>query len=93
MLAKVTGCTHSFLAGQAIEDYLAREAWQIAEIEQAIKEADADDFVSSDDDEQFFKKIRQGKSWRLNGCVKPRPIWKPSTFTSHKTIHWLPASS
>ncbi|MGI8454805.1 CopG family ribbon-helix-helix protein [Pectobacterium carotovorum] len=54
MLAKVTGCTHSFLAGQAIEDYLAREAWQIAEIEQAIKEADADDFVSSDDDEQSF---------------------------------------
>ncbi|MCQ8231357.1 hypothetical protein WCT90_03060 [Pectobacterium carotovorum] len=54
VLAKVTGCTHSFLAGQAIEDYLAREAWQIAEIEQAIKEADADDFVSSDDDEQSF---------------------------------------
>ncbi|MFJ5478819.1 type II toxin-antitoxin system RelE/ParE family toxin [Pectobacterium carotovorum] len=61
MLAKVIGCTHSFLAGQAIEDYLAREAWQIAEIEQAIKEADADGFVSSDDDEQSFKKIRQGK--------------------------------
>ncbi|MEQ9909411.1 hypothetical protein ABRP70_16440 [Pectobacterium odoriferum] len=54
VLAKVTGCTHSFLAGQATEDYLAREAWQIAEIEQAIKEADADDFVSSDDDEQSF---------------------------------------
>ncbi|MEI7286182.1 CopG family ribbon-helix-helix protein [Pectobacterium carotovorum] len=57
MLAKVTGCTHSFLAGQAIEDYLAREAWQIAEIEQAIKEADADDFVSSDEMNNLFKKL------------------------------------
>ncbi len=51
-LAKATGRIRSFLAGQAIEDYLTREAWQVAEIEQAIKEADAGDFVSSDDDEQ-----------------------------------------
>jgi predicted transcriptional regulator len=33
------------LANQAIQDYLDREAWQITEIEAAIREADAGDFV------------------------------------------------
>jgi predicted transcriptional regulator len=33
------------LANQAIQDYLAREAWQIAEVEAALREADAGDFV------------------------------------------------
>ncbi|MDY4347000.1 MULTISPECIES: CopG family ribbon-helix-helix protein [Pectobacterium] len=56
-LAKATGHTCSFLAGQAIEDYLAREAWQIAETEQAIKEADAGDFVSSDEMNNLFKRL------------------------------------
>ncbi|MBN3190012.1 ribbon-helix-helix protein, CopG family [Pectobacterium brasiliense] len=56
-LAKATGRTRSFLAGQAIEDYLTREAWQIAEIEQAIKETDAGDFVSSDEMNNLFRKL------------------------------------
>lgn len=56
-LAKATGRTRSFLTGQAIKDYLEREAWQIAEIEQAIKEADAGDFVSSDEMNSLFKKL------------------------------------
>ncbi len=45
-LAVATGRTKSFLAGQAIRDFLDREAWQIAEIQQAISEADAGDFAS-----------------------------------------------
>ncbi|MBN3209940.1 CopG family transcriptional regulator [Pectobacterium brasiliense] len=57
MLGRITGRTRSFLAGQAIEDYLAREAWQIAEIEQAIKEADAGDFISPDEMDNLFKKL------------------------------------
>lgn len=48
-LAAATGRTKSFLAGQAIRDFLEREAWQIAEIEQALAEADAGDFA--DDNE------------------------------------------
>ena len=44
-LAQSTGRTKSWLANQAIQDYLAREAWQIAEVEAALLEADADDFV------------------------------------------------
>ncbi len=45
-LAQSTGRTKSWLANQAIQDYLSREAWQIAEVEAALREADAGDFVS-----------------------------------------------
>ncbi|QOL14336.1 CopG family ribbon-helix-helix protein [Dickeya dianthicola] len=45
------------LDGQAIEEYLAREAWQIAEVEQAIKEADAGDFVAADEIDTLFQKL------------------------------------
>lgn len=48
-LAAATGRTKSFLAGQAIRDFLEREAWQIADIEQALREADAGDFASDDE--------------------------------------------
>jgi predicted transcriptional regulator len=46
MLASATGRTKSFLAGQAIRDFVERESWQIAEITQAIAEADRGDFAS-----------------------------------------------
>jgi RHH-type transcriptional regulator, rel operon repressor / antitoxin RelB len=55
-LAKATGRTKSWLAGQAIQDYLAREAWQIAEIEQALREADAGDFATEADVAARFKR-------------------------------------
>ena len=44
-LAQSTGRTKSWLANQAIQDYLAREAWQITEVEAALREANAGDFV------------------------------------------------
>lgn len=44
-LAQSTGRTKSWLASQAIQDYLDREAWQIAEIQAALREADAGDFL------------------------------------------------
>jgi len=44
-LAGATGRNKSFLAVEAIRDYLQREAWQVAEIRQAIQEADAGDFA------------------------------------------------
>lgn len=49
ILAAATGRTKSFLAGLAIRDYIERESWQIAQISQAISEADAGDFVSEED--------------------------------------------
>jgi len=56
-LAKATGRSKSFLAGQAIRDFINREAWQIAETQQAIIEADQGDFVSDDEMEARFKKM------------------------------------
>ena len=45
-LANATQRTKSFLAAEAINRYLEVEAWQIAEIEQAMIEADQEDFAS-----------------------------------------------
>lgn len=41
--------SRSYLAAQAIDDYLAREEWQIAEIEAGLAEADRGDFATADD--------------------------------------------
>jgi predicted transcriptional regulator len=49
VLAAATGRTKSFLAGQAIRDYIERESWQIAEITQAITEADKGEFASDEE--------------------------------------------
>jgi len=48
-LAKATERTRSWLALDAIRSYLAREEWQIAEIEAAIQEADAGDFATDEE--------------------------------------------
>jgi len=45
-LAEATGKSRNFLAVQAMQDFIAREAWQVAEILQALKEADAGDFAT-----------------------------------------------
>ncbi len=55
-LAKATGRSKSFLAIDALRDYLAREAWQIAEIQRAIEEADAGDFATDEEVEVTFRK-------------------------------------
>jgi predicted transcriptional regulator len=41
--------SRSYLAAQAIEDFVAREAWQLAEIEAGVAEADRGDFASEDE--------------------------------------------
>ena len=48
-LAKATGRSKSFLAIDALRDYLAREAWQIAEIQKALDEADSGDFATEEE--------------------------------------------
>ncbi|CNL90924.1 MULTISPECIES: CopG family ribbon-helix-helix protein [Yersinia] len=57
LLAEATGRTKSYLAGQAIQDFLDREAWQITEIKQAIIEADQQDFISEHEMNTLFKKM------------------------------------
>jgi len=48
-LAKATGRSKSYLAVDALREYLAREAWQTEEIQKALKEADAGDFASAEE--------------------------------------------
>jgi len=45
-LSAATKRSKSFLAAEAIREYVAMNEWQIQEIRAAIKEADAGDFAS-----------------------------------------------
>ena len=48
-LAEKVDRSRSYVAAQAIEDYVAREEWQLAEIEAGIEEADRGEFASAKD--------------------------------------------
>ena len=58
-LAKSTRRTRSFLAAEAIQAYVDHNAWQIAEIEQGLQEADAGDFMT---DEELSAAVDRWKS-------------------------------
>ena len=45
-LAKATGRSRAYLAQDALRQYLDEQAWQVAEIKKALKEADAGDFAT-----------------------------------------------
>lgn len=53
-LAKETDRSRTYLINQAMEEYIAREAWQVAEIRQAMQEADAGDFVTDEEMAAFW---------------------------------------
>ncbi len=55
-LAGRTKRSRSFLAAEAIADYVDLNAWQVAEIEKAIGEADAGDFVDESEVAATFSK-------------------------------------
>ncbi|MDP3410026.1 CopG family ribbon-helix-helix protein [Bosea sp. (in: a-proteobacteria)] len=57
-LAADTDRSRSWLAAKAIEDYLERNAWQIARIKDGIAEADRGEFASDEDVEAVFTKYR-----------------------------------
>ena len=59
-LANATGRSKSFLAGQAIRDFIDRESWQTAEITQAISEADKGEFATDAEMNNVSAK------WKLN---------------------------
>lgn len=48
-LAEATGRTKSFLAVQALQEFVEREAWQVAEIKKGLAEADAGDFATDEE--------------------------------------------
>lgn len=55
-LAEATGRTRSWIAAEAIRQYVDSESWQIGEIRKALKEADAGDFVEDEEMERVFNK-------------------------------------
>ncbi len=58
-LSKLASATHrsrSFLAGQAINDFIELNEWQIQELQEAIKEADAGEFASKKEVDDIFDK-------------------------------------
>lgn len=48
-LAEKVDRSRSYVAAQAIEDYVAKEEWQLAEIEAGLDEADRREFASEND--------------------------------------------
>jgi len=48
-LAESTQRSKSFLAAEAIREYVANNEWQVTEIRKALKEADAGDFATEKD--------------------------------------------
>ena len=55
-LAKATDRTKSFLAVDALTQYVKSESWQIQDIHKAIKEADAGEFVTDQQVKDVFGK-------------------------------------
>ena len=60
-LSAVTRRSKSFLAAEAVREFIELNEWQIEEIKDAVKEADADDFASDLEVQAVFNK------WGVNG--------------------------
>jgi predicted transcriptional regulator len=58
-LDRLSAATHrsrSFLAAEAVREFIEINEWQIEEIERALKEADAGDFASDQEAQAVFHK-------------------------------------
>ena len=60
-LSAATRRSKSFLAAEAVREFIEINEWQIEEIKDAVKEADAGDFASDQDVQTVFNK------WGVNG--------------------------
>ncbi len=61
LLAGVTHRSKSFLASEAIREFVELNEWQLGEIKDAIQEADAENFATDDDVTNLANK------WKLEG--------------------------
>lgn len=55
-LSKATERSRSYLAAEAIREFVALNEWQIEEIKKGLREADAGDFLT---EEEFNQRIRK----------------------------------
>jgi predicted transcriptional regulator len=56
-LAQATQRSKSFLASEALKDYLAREAWQVAHIKEGIRQADEGLTVSHEEADAWMASL------------------------------------
>lgn len=66
-LAKSTGRTRSFLAAEAINEYLDLNEWQVAGIKQAIASLDRGEGVSHERVKEWVKSWGRGKERPVPG--------------------------
>ena len=59
-LSKATSRSRSFVAAEAIREYVALNNWQIEETRQALSEADRGEFASEKQLRQTLKKWKRG---------------------------------
>ena len=60
-LSVATRRSKSFLAAEAVREFIEINEWQIEEMKEAVKEADAGDFASDREVQTVFNK------WGVNG--------------------------
>jgi predicted transcriptional regulator len=53
-LAKATGRSRSWLIADAVHRYIEEESWQIAAIEEGVRQADAESLASKDEIKASF---------------------------------------
>ena len=63
-LAEATGRSKSFLAFEAIKQYLDVEAWQVSEIKKGLAEIEVGEFISHDE------VVKQWKQRHADSLVK-----------------------
>ena len=56
-LSKSMHRSRSFLAAQAIQEYVSVNEWQIAEIKKGLAEADAGDFATEEEMQQTIRRL------------------------------------
>jgi RHH-type transcriptional regulator, rel operon repressor / antitoxin RelB len=56
-LSKSMNRSRSFVAAQAIQEYVSVNEWQIAEIKKGLAEADAGDFVTDEEMQQTIRRL------------------------------------
>jgi RHH-type rel operon transcriptional repressor/antitoxin RelB len=56
-LSKSMNRSRSFVAAQAIQEFVTVNEWQISEIKKGIVEADAGDFASDEEMQQTIKRL------------------------------------
>jgi predicted transcriptional regulator len=56
-LSKSMNRSRSFVAAQAIQEYVSVNEWQINEIKKGLAEADAGDFVTDEEMQQTIRRL------------------------------------